>query len=72
MRELDTCKWATIAELHVEGKAARIDILAHGLRDEETAFRIEAAVIDLFALDVLMNEVRGSISRKGCRVRSST
>lgn len=28
------------------------------LHDEETAFRIEAAVIDLFGLDALTNEVR--------------
>jgi len=36
--------------------------LAHGLRDEETAFRIEAAVSDLFGLDTLTNDVRGSRS----------
>lgn len=52
-------KCARIEELKAEGKAPRIDILAHGLRDEETAFRIEAAVIDLFGLDALTNEVRG-------------
>jgi hypothetical protein len=37
----------------------RIDILAHNLPDEKTAFRIEAAVIDLFNLDRLRNKVRG-------------
>ena len=52
-------KCARIAELRAEGKQPRIDILAHGLRDEETAFRIEAAVIDLFGLAALTNEVRG-------------
>jgi hypothetical protein len=52
-------KCARIAELRAEGKEPRIDILAHGLRDEETAFRIEAAIIDLFGLDALTNEVRG-------------
>jgi uncharacterized protein len=46
-------------ELRAEGKEPRIDILAHALRDEETAFRIETAVIDLFGLDKLTNEVRG-------------
>lgn len=35
------------AEVAAEDKEPRIDILAHGLADEETAFRIEAAVIDL-------------------------
>lgn len=57
--EAESRKCARIAELRAEGKEPRIDILAHGLRDEETAFRIEAAVIDLFGLDALTNEVRG-------------
>lgn len=48
-----------IEELRREGLEPRMDILAHRLRDEETAFRIEAAVIDLFGLDELTNEVRG-------------
>lgn len=57
--DAESRKCARIAELRAAGKAPRIDILAHGLRDEETAFRFEAAVIDLFGLDVLTNEVRG-------------
>lgn len=52
-------KCAMIAELRSAGLEPRIDVLAHGLRDEETAFRIEAAVIDLVGLDLLANEVRG-------------
>lgn len=57
--EAESRKCARIAELRAIGIEPRIDVLAHGLRDEETAFRIEAAVIDLFGLDVLTNEVRG-------------
>jgi hypothetical protein len=57
--EAESRKCARIAELRAEGKEPRIEILAHGLRDEETAFRIEAAVIDLSGLDTLTNEVRG-------------
>ena len=38
---------------------AAASILAHGLADEETALRIEAAVIDLLGLDDLTNAVRG-------------
>lgn len=34
-------------------------MLAHGLKDEETAFRIEAAVIDALGLNQLTNLVRG-------------
>lgn len=36
-----------------------IDILAHALPDEESAFRIEAAVIDAFGLKGLTNQIRG-------------
>jgi hypothetical protein len=52
-------KCVRLAELRAAGLEPRIDILAHDLRNEETAFRIEAAVIDLFGLDSLTNEVRG-------------
>lgn len=65
-------KCATIAELKAEGKKPRIDILAHALRDEETAFRIEAAVIDLLGLDALTNEVRGWRSLQLGRIPLST
>jgi hypothetical protein len=58
--EAESRKCARTAELlRAEGKEPRIDILAHKLCDEERAFRIEAAIIDLFGLDVLTNEVRG-------------
>jgi hypothetical protein len=36
-----------------------LEILTHALPDEETALRIEAAVIDLLGLDDLTNLVRG-------------
>lgn len=48
-----------LAELEREGKQPRIDILAHALPSEETALRIEAAVIDLLGLDQLSNLVSG-------------
>lgn len=48
-----------ISELHSLGLEPRLDILAHGLPDEETALRIEAAIIDLLGIDELTNEVRG-------------
>ncbi|MFN8471575.1 MAG: hypothetical protein U0822_05095 [Anaerolineae bacterium] len=55
----ESAKLRVLAELRQEGKEPRIDILAHRLKDEETAFRIEAAVIDLLGLGELTNEVRG-------------
>lgn len=48
-----------LKELRTAGLEPRLEVLAHGLRDEETALRIEAAVIDLCGLDQLANEVRG-------------
>jgi uncharacterized protein len=41
----------------------RIEILVHGLKDEKTAFNVEAAVIDLLGLDALTNLVRGQETR---------
>lgn len=48
-----------IGELKNLGLEPRLDILAHQLPDEETAFRIEAAVIDALGLQALSNKVRG-------------
>src|ERR1041385_9256014 len=42
----ESAKIRRIAELKTVGLQPRIDILAHGIPDEETALRIEAAVID--------------------------
>ena len=55
-------KARTIRAIRRAGLKPRIDILAHGLRDEETAFRLEAAVIDALRLERLTNVVRGSRS----------
>jgi hypothetical protein len=55
----DSIKTRTIAELRSLNLSPRLDILAHGLKDEETAFRIEAAAIDLLGLGQLTNAVRG-------------
>jgi uncharacterized protein len=52
-------KTVVLEELRAAGLQPRLDILAHALADEETALRIEAAVIDLLGLDDLTNLVRG-------------
>ena len=52
-------KVQVLSELRAAGLEPRLEILAHGLADEETALRIEAAVIDLVGLGELTNEVRG-------------
>jgi hypothetical protein len=55
----DSRKGRTITELLESGLEPRLEILAHGLKDEEAAFRVEAAVIDALSLGTLTNRVRG-------------
>jgi hypothetical protein len=55
----ETRKAQILDELRLAGLEPRLEILAHGLADEETALRIEAAVIDLCGLGDLTNEIRG-------------
>lgn len=55
----DSRKTRVLAELKAAGVEPRLEILAHGLKDEESAFRVEAAVIDVLGLGQLTNEVRG-------------
>lgn len=52
-------KGKIIRSIRARGKEPRIEILIHGLRDEVTALRVEAAVIDLLGKDTLANCVRG-------------
>jgi hypothetical protein len=48
-----------IREIRANGKEPKIEILVHGLPDEEAAYRIEAAVIDVIRVSNLTNSVRG-------------
>lgn len=52
-------KVKTINDLKLLGLTPRLEILTHDLPNAECAFRIESAVIDLFGLEYLNNEVRG-------------
>ena len=53
-------KTRRIAELRTAGLEPQIDILAHGMDDEETALRVEGAVIDVLRPGrKLTNRVRG-------------
>jgi hypothetical protein len=45
--------------IRAEGEHPRIEILAHGLRKPDDAFKVEAAAIDLLGLKNLVNKVRG-------------
>lgn len=48
-----------IAEIRSFELEPRVDIIRHGLIDEQTAFEVEAAVIDALGLENLTNEVLG-------------
>ena len=53
-----------IRETRRRGKEPIVEILVHGLKDAETALRVEAAVIDLIGVKNLTNNVRGQKSRE--------
>lgn len=48
-----------IKEIRKQGKEPIIEILIHGLEDEEIALKIEAGAIDLLGINNLTNKVRG-------------
>ncbi len=52
-------KTETLRQIRAQGAEPRIEILIHGLENEMTALRIEAAVIDLMGVKTLSNQVRG-------------
>lgn len=56
-------KTIRIKDIRQAGHEPIIEILIHGLDDEEAAFQVEAAVIDIFGTDVLTNDVRGRSTR---------
>jgi len=57
--EGEAAKHEKIKEIREAGLEPELEILVHGLDDEETALRIEAAVIDLIGKDNLTNDMRG-------------
>lgn len=57
--EKEGAKRNKIQEIRNAGLEPKIEILAHGLKDDEMALKIEAAMIDLIGVDQLANEVRG-------------
>ncbi len=57
--ESESQKVSIIREIRAHGEEPQIEILVHGLPDEETAYCIEAAVIDVIGVQNLANNVRG-------------
>ncbi|MEQ6391382.1 hypothetical protein RZN22_19125 [Bacillaceae bacterium S4-13-58] len=52
-------KWKAIERIRARGQEPKIEILTHGLDDEHTALKVEAAIIDLIGKEKLTNQVRG-------------
>lgn len=67
----ETEKVMRIKEIREAGHEPRIEILAFGL-DEETAFKVEAAAIDLIGFENLTNRVVGHGARKYGRTSVDT
>ena len=57
--EKESNKTAYLKELQQQELTPKIEILIHGLEDEETALRVEASIIDLLGIDSLTNKQSG-------------
>jgi hypothetical protein len=55
----------TIQRIRESGKEPRVEILVHGLSNEDDAHKVEAAAIDLIGLSNLANAVRGHGAKYG-------
>lgn len=55
----DTEKTRIIKRILERGQVPKIEILTHGLEDEHTALKVEAAIIDLIGKEKLTNRIRG-------------
>jgi hypothetical protein len=66
--DTDKEKAKRIKAIRKEGEEPKIEILVHGLKDEATALKIEAAVIDLIGKDKLTNRVKGYHSKSSGRM----
>lgn len=56
---IESHKVERIRSIHACNLKPRIDIIAHGLRDDVEASRVEAALIELVGIHALTNKVRG-------------
>ena len=57
--ETETEKVKYIYDLKIKGLKPKIEILIHGIEDEETALRVEASIIDLIGINKLTNKQSG-------------
>lgn len=57
--ETETEKVKYLSDLKLKGLKPKIEILIHGIEDEDTALRVEAAIIDLIGINKLTNKQSG-------------
>src|SRR5690606_449885 len=57
MSESEKCE--LIREIRSQGLEPKVEILIHGLDDEEAALKIESAIIDLIGIENLTNKQHG-------------
>ena len=55
----ETEKVKYLSDLKLKNLKPKIEILIHGIEDEETALRVEAAIIDLIGINKLTNRQNG-------------
>lgn len=64
----NTKKSRFIKQIKERGQEPKIEIITHGLDDEKTALKVEAAMIDIIGKEKLTNKMRGWQSRLYGRV----
>lgn len=64
----NTKKSRVIKQILEKGQEPKIEIITHGLEDEQTALKVEAAMIDIIGKEKLTNKMRGWQSRLYGRV----
>lgn len=64
----NTKKSRMIRQILERGQEPKIEIIIHGLEDEKTALKVEAAMIDIIGKEKLTNKMRGWQSRLYGRV----
>src|SRR5699024_7254948 len=64
----NTKKSRVIKQILEKGQEPKIEIITHGLEDEQRALKVEAAMIDIIVKEKLTNKMRGWQSRLYGRV----
>jgi hypothetical protein len=61
----ETEKGRRISEIRSSNSEPKVEVLRYGLKSEEIALEVEAAIIDAIGLENLTNEIRGHGTKRG-------